>query len=209
MRPPRKHVQRQNQHVQAYHVCIDRCYAVSQIEHGRLPKAKPRNAQKRTERTPFSKKNKQYDKEKHAKAYQQPPRVFARQTNPKQSKRGRNPCAAFKVHGNGEDMPDNHEHAAKIAYKIGNENRRSRKYEIAIDKIPYQSGNTAFERIAKKGKHAHFQAEFTAHIHCSRVATAYFRNIALFESGNKQREIETTDKITYGCHNHKLPPVLR
>ena len=209
VRAPRKYVDRKNDKIQAYQVRIHRRIRVTHEEDDHLNNTKPRNAEKRAERPPFGEEDEQHDPPQKHEHYEQPPKAFAGQTYPEQTERGGDPFPALELARSGEDMPDDDEQSAKIPHKIGHQHSRSREHVVLIEEIRDERGQTAFERVAKEGQHAHFQTEFAAHIHRAGVAAADLGNVLMFELGDHSREIETTDKIAYDGDDQKLPPVLR
>ena len=120
---------------------------------------------------------------------------------PKQSQRRCDTFATFKAHRYGINMPDDNPYPAKIAREIGHDDIRPRKHLIAIKKIANKRGDATFERVAKEGKHPYFPAEFSAHIHRSRVAATDFCDIPFAATGNKQSKIDTADQIAHDRHN--------
>ncbi len=119
MRAPRQHVQRKNTHIRHYHVWVDCMNTIPQEKKNHLRNAKSRYPQKRTERAPFGKVDKEYDKEQECKSDKYPPRAFASQPKPKQPERGGDSLSPFKFHRHGENMPHDNEESAKVSREIG------------------------------------------------------------------------------------------
>ena len=211
MSAPRKQIDHQNNHIQAYHIRVHRHIRIAahKQKYDDLQNTQTRYADERAQRAPLREEDEKHDTKQAGEHDQGEPTPIAGKTKPKQSKRGCNPLAAFKLHRDGEDMPDNHEQPTKVAREIGNEHFRAYELIITIDKKANQCGNPTLASVAKKGDHADFEPKFAAHIHRAGVSAANFCDVAFFKLGNEQCEIEAADKIAYDRHNQKLPPILR
>ena len=106
-------------------------------------------------------------------------------------------------------MPDDDEYAAEITGEVGNDDIRPRKHIAAEDEIAHKGGNAALRNIEKEIDEPHFEAEFAAHVHGTRVAAADLVRILVLGAGDDHGKIDAPHKIAHERHQHKPIPILR